>query len=198
MLHRARTARLWDSRCSPCQRLQQASASGLLSFAKPFAELSWLLVETLDLHIGTEAVRNANDMQELLHTGTEYEHDLFALAFFVRASHASHYIDVCPFIGDQSWTCPCYSGQGSIALDDYGQLTTALTDGSNSCTFWNAGLQGYGRLLMEEAERIACLEHRSHKMAVISGVGTRHYYRKMGYQLEGPYMVKNLRAKLQK
>lgn len=35
-------------------------------------------------------------------------------------------------------------------------------------------------------------EHRSTKIAVISGVGTRHYYRKLGYQLEGPYMVKYL------
>ncbi|XP_039008080.1 elongator complex protein 3-like [Hibiscus syriacus] len=50
--------------------------------------------------------------------------------------------------------------------------------------------QGYGTLLMEEAERIASKEHRSTKIAVISGVGTRHYYRKLGYELEGPYMVK--------
>ena len=41
-------------------------------------------------------------------------------------------------------------------------------------------LQGYGRLLMEEAEHIARVEHRSQKLAVISGVGTRHYYRKLG------------------
>jgi len=52
--------------------------------------------------------------------------------------------------------------------------------------------QGYGTLLMEEAERIAVEEHGSNKMAVISGVGTRHYYRKLGYEIEGPYMVKNL------
>jgi elongator complex protein 3 len=52
--------------------------------------------------------------------------------------------------------------------------------------------QGYGTLLMEEAEQIARKEHRSTKIAVISGVGTRHYYRKLGYELEGPYMVKFL------
>ncbi len=51
---------------------------------------------------------------------------------------------------------------------------------------------GYGTLLMEEAERIAREEHGSDKLAVISGVGTRHYYRKLGYHLEGPYMVKSL------
>ncbi|XP_055386380.1 elongator complex protein 3 [Condylostylus longicornis] len=50
--------------------------------------------------------------------------------------------------------------------------------------------QGFGMLLMEEAERIAREEHGSIKLAVISGVGTRNYYRKMGYELDGPYMSK--------
>ncbi|XP_025110587.1 elongator complex protein 3 [Pomacea canaliculata] len=52
--------------------------------------------------------------------------------------------------------------------------------------------QGFGMLLMEEAERIAREEHGSSKIAVISGVGTRNYYRKIGYELEGPYMTKSL------
>jgi hypothetical protein len=47
-----------------------------------------------------------------------------------------------------------------------------------------------GTLLMEEAERVAKEEHGSWKVAVISGVGTRHYYRKLGYHLDGPYMSK--------
>ncbi|KAI9143249.1 elongator complex protein 3 [Paraphysoderma sedebokerense] len=50
--------------------------------------------------------------------------------------------------------------------------------------------QGYGTLLMEEAERIAREEHGSRKLSVIAGVGTRHYYRKLGYELDGPYMSK--------
>ncbi|XP_062407003.1 elongator complex protein 3 [Sardina pilchardus] len=52
--------------------------------------------------------------------------------------------------------------------------------------------QGFGMMLMEEAERIAREEHGSSKLAVISGVGTRNYYRKMGYELDGPYMLKRL------
>ncbi|CDW78801.1 elongator complex protein 3 [Stylonychia lemnae] len=52
--------------------------------------------------------------------------------------------------------------------------------------------QGFGTMLMEEAERIAKEEHGSNKLAVISGVGTRHYYRKLGYELENTYMVKYL------
>jgi len=47
-------------------------------------------------------------------------------------------------------------------------------------------------MLMEEAERIARDEHCSEKILVISGVGTRHYYRKLGYEIDGPYMSKML------
>ncbi|KNE67336.1 ELP3 family histone acetyltransferase [Allomyces macrogynus ATCC 38327] len=50
--------------------------------------------------------------------------------------------------------------------------------------------QGFGTLLMEEAERIARDEHGSVKLAVIAGIGTRDYYRKLGYELDGPYMSK--------
>ncbi|CAG8611964.1 737_t:CDS:10, partial [Ambispora leptoticha] len=42
--------------------------------------------------------------------------------------------------------------------------------------------QGYGTLLMEEAERIAREEHGSEKISVISGVGVRNYYVKLGYE----------------
>lgn len=53
--------------------------------------------------------------------------------------------------------------------------------------------QGFGTLLMEEAERIARDEHGSRKLAVISGVGVRSYYRRLGYWLDGGvYMSKML------
>lgn len=52
--------------------------------------------------------------------------------------------------------------------------------------------QGYGGLLMKEAERIARNEHGSAKIAVISGVGVRGYYERLGYWLDGPYMSKML------
>ena len=53
--------------------------------------------------------------------------------------------------------------------------------------------QGYGTLLMQEAERIARDEHGSQKIAIISGVGVRGYYRRLGYWLDGPYMSKWLK-----
>jgi elongator complex protein 3 len=56
--------------------------------------------------------------------------------------------------------------------------------------------QGYGTLLMEEAERIARDEHRSTKISVISGVGTRDYYRRLGYWLDGLCCKVNFCAEL--
>ena len=47
---------------------------------------------------------------------------------------------------------------------------------------------------MAEAEKIA-RENGYEKIAVISGIGVRGYYRKLGYRLEGNYMVKKLDKK---
>ena len=50
---------------------------------------------------------------------------------------------------------------------------------------------GLGTKLTVEAEKIAKNNGFS-KIAVISGVGVRGYYKKMGYKLEGTYMIKKL------
>ena len=50
--------------------------------------------------------------------------------------------------------------------------------------------KGLGRKLMEEAEKIVKKEFKIKKLAVISGVGVRNYYRKLGYRMEDTYMVK--------
>ncbi|MBI4980302.1 tRNA uridine(34) 5-carboxymethylaminomethyl modification radical SAM/GNAT enzyme Elp3 [Candidatus Woesearchaeota archaeon] len=51
--------------------------------------------------------------------------------------------------------------------------------------------RGWGKKLMQKAEEIAKRAGKD-KMVVISGVGAREYYRKLGYKLEGVYMVKKL------
>ncbi len=50
---------------------------------------------------------------------------------------------------------------------------------------------GFGSRLLAEAETIA-RDSGYNKIAVISGVGVRQYYRKQGYSLDGPYMSKAL------
>jgi elongator complex protein 3 len=55
--------------------------------------------------------------------------------------------------------------------------------------------RGLGGELLKEAERIARDEFQANKIAVISGVGAREYFRsECGYELDGDYMVKDLQA----
>ncbi len=49
--------------------------------------------------------------------------------------------------------------------------------------------KGFGKRLMATAEEIA-KNNKKDKMVVISGIGVREYYKKLGYSLEEPYMVK--------
>jgi elongator complex protein 3 len=50
--------------------------------------------------------------------------------------------------------------------------------------------KGLGGQLLSEAERIARDEYSAVKIAVISVVGAREFFRAEGYELQGPYMVK--------
>ena len=50
---------------------------------------------------------------------------------------------------------------------------------------------GFGKKLMYAAEDLT-LSHNIQKIAVISGVGVREYYQKLGYHLQKDYMIKNI------
>jgi len=50
--------------------------------------------------------------------------------------------------------------------------------------------KGFGKQLLQEAERITKEEYNKNKLVVISGIGVRDYYYKLGYKKEGPYVVK--------
>lgn len=50
---------------------------------------------------------------------------------------------------------------------------------------------GFGKRLMKHAEKIT-KENKINKLAVISGIGVREYYKKLGYIKENTYMIKEL------
>lgn len=52
--------------------------------------------------------------------------------------------------------------------------------------------KGLGKRLVKIAEEIS-KEYYKKKVVVISGIGAREYYKKLGYKREGPYMVKRLK-----
>jgi elongator complex protein 3 len=49
-----------------------------------------------------------------------------------------------------------------------------------------------GKKLVKEAEKITKKEFGLNKIAVISGVGARRYWRKLDYKLKDTYMVKKI------
>lgn len=69
-------------------------------------------------------------------------------------------------------------------LHVYGELVSIGGDKKTQHT-------GLGRQLLEQAEDLA-RSNGFKKMAIISGIGVRGYYRKFGYRLNGTYMIKSL------
>lgn len=50
---------------------------------------------------------------------------------------------------------------------------------------------GFGEKLLREAENLS-IDNGYEQVAIISGIGSRNYYRKFGYEKVGPYMMKDL------
>jgi elongator complex protein 3 len=66
-------------------------------------------------------------------------------------------------------------------------VTTSTPSGSTT----GAQHIGIGKKLLAYAERIA-YANGCDRIAVISGIGVRDYYRKRGYELKGTYMIKSI------
>ena len=52
--------------------------------------------------------------------------------------------------------------------------------------------KGYGGILLSEAERISLENYERRKVIVTSALGTKQYYRRFGYDYDGPYVSKFL------
>jgi len=71
-------------------------------------------------------------------------------------------------------------------LHVYGEMTPVDSSSVNKSQH-----MGFGKKLMARAEEIA-VENGYTRVAVISGVGVRGYYRKLGYKLSNNYMIKDM------
>ncbi len=93
-----------------------------------------------------------------------------------------------------SWTLPELKSSALIReLHTYGRVA-ALKSKIKSQKSKVIQHTGLGKQLMDEAEKIVKTETPFQKIAVIAGVGVREYYRKLGYRLQGTYMVKSIRS----
>jgi len=81
-------------------------------------------------------------------------------------------------------------------IHTYGQLvpiseTNPVVEKSHYWARITPQHQGLGKKLVKTAERIIKKEFNLNKIAVISGVGVRNYWRKLGYKLKNSYMIKD-------
>jgi len=52
--------------------------------------------------------------------------------------------------------------------------------------------KGIGEKLLKRSEKIVKEEYDKSKMSILSGIGSRPYYRQFNYSLEGTYMTKKI------
>jgi elongator complex protein 3 len=76
-------------------------------------------------------------------------------------------------------------------LHVYSTLAPVTTSTKDTKMLGGVQHQGIGKKLLEKAEQIT-RRNGYNKIAVISGVGVRNYYRKQGYELQNTYMIKDL------
>ncbi len=74
-------------------------------------------------------------------------------------------------------------------LHTYGKTASIFEKSLNKTSYQHRGL---GKKLLGEAEKIAKKEFGLEKMAIISGIGVRDYYQRLGYRLKDTYMIKYL------
>lgn len=63
---------------------------------------------------------------------------------------------------------------------------------TNDFSITSSQHKGYGSRLLEKAEDIVKNEFSINSISIISAIGTRQYYKKFGYALNGPYVTKEL------
>ena len=67
----------------------------------------------------------------------------------------------------------------------------AVPVGEHDATSWQH--KGHGISLLKEAERLSAQEYNVRKILVLSALGTKEYYSRVGYTQDGPYMSRYLR-----
>ena len=72
-------------------------------------------------------------------------------------------------------------------LHVYGPLVPV---GEHSAEAWQH--KGYGEILLSKAEQVSSEEYDRRKIVVLSGLGAKQYYRRLGYDYDGPYVSKKL------
>lgn len=82
--------------------------------------------------------------------------------------------------------------QGTAIIREVHTYGQQLSLGDKASPIVSPQHKGLGKKLIKAAEKIARKDFGLNKIAVISGVGTRDYFRKLEYRLKDEYMIKKI------
>jgi len=83
-------------------------------------------------------------------------------------------------------------GTNSVKANNLSKNTLEVKSYQNYINNFFYQHRGLGQKLLEEAERICKEEYWLKKITVISAIGTREYYKKFGYVINGAYVTKSI------
>jgi elongator complex protein 3 len=132
---------------------------------------------------------SASDRQEIFIQYVDKDNKLYALLRLRIPSNLDQVSKVsrASKVSDVHWI-PELSGCAIIReLHTYGPMLEVGTKSKKDPQH-----TGLGRKLIEEAEKITKDEFGLSKIAVISGIGVRGYYKKFGYRLVDTYLIKKI------
>lgn len=84
---------------------------------------------------------------------------------------------------------PEVASEASSIVRELHVYGTMVPIGEHMSNAWQH--KGYGSRLIAEAERLSVEEYDRKKIAVLSALGTKHYYMRFGYRYDGSYMSKS-------
>jgi elongator complex protein 3 len=150
-----------------CIRCREVGHRLAVDHVKPDLEKVRILIQRYDASAGTEVFISAEDPENNVLLGY--------LRLRLPSAHAHR-----PEITE---------APSAIVreLHVYGPLVPV---GKHTASAWQH--KGYGKELLAEAERIARDEFGVKKLLVISALGTRRYYMRLGYRRDGVYVSKRL------
>ncbi len=182
-------------------RIQRDIPSTLIEAGVKKSNLGELVYNKLDEeHINCKCIR----CREIGHKKTSKQYDLDEFELFNESYNACDGIE--NFLSIEDINEESIAGFLRLRFPSKNHFRNEITDKTalvrelhvygNMIQIGNKNPQigqhtGFGEQLLKEAENIA-IDHGKEEIAIISGIGTRNYYRKFGYEKVGPYMVKNI------
>lgn len=165
-------------------------------FRKPALFYRQLLKKTLR-HERNIKSKEAKDMEKKLMKNIQlvarHYHASDGNEFFISAEWNDYILGFCRLRFPSQFLRAEITEESALIreLHIYGQQVPIGSDNLKSTVEGAFQHLGLGKQLLANAEIIAKTYHKK-KLVVISGVGAREYYRKLGYKREGVYMVKKI------